>query len=73
MTYTTAQLKPGTRLHPESNVGHWEGVLRDGKRVVWTCGHLHTCRDQDSRRLGKAARRCAEEALHQLKLEEAAQ
>lgn len=57
-------MKPGTRLNPLSSVGHWEGVLRDGSgRVVWACGHLHKCRDQNSRIHGKAARRCAEEAL----------
>lgn len=63
-------LKPGTRLNPLSSVGHWEGVLRDGSgRVVWACGHLHKCRDQNSRIHGKAARRCAEEALRLLKTE----
>lgn len=63
-------LKPGTRLNPLSSVGHWEGVLRDGSgRVVWACGHLHKCRDENSRIHGKAARRCAEEALRLLKTE----
>jgi len=63
-------LKPGTRLNPLSSVGHWEGVLRDRSgRVVWACGHLHKCRDENSRIHGKAARRCAEEALRLLKTE----
>lgn len=56
---------PGVRKHPESTVGHWEGVLRayeNGKlRVVWSCGHLHSARDFNGSRKGKAALVCAEE------------
>lgn len=53
-------LKAGTRQAPTSEVGHWEGVLRDSKgKVVWACGHLHHARDIDMRGANVSARTCA--------------
>lgn len=42
---------------------HWTGVLREGRKVVWSCGHVHTNRDQQSRTNGRPAHECAHMVL----------
>lgn len=62
-----ASLKAGTSQAPTSNVGHWEGVLRDAKgNIVWRCGHLHKARDIDMRGAKVSARTCACNELKRL-------
>jgi hypothetical protein len=45
----------------------WTGALRDDAgNVVWECGHLHECRDQNNSRIHRhtgAARKCARAEL----------
>ena len=60
-------LKAGTKRanagHGQAVDGDWIGVLRDGKVIVWECGHLHRNRDHYSRMHGKAACSCANDEL----------
>ena len=46
-------IRPTYRKHPEYK--HlWEGVLKDeNNNIVWTCGHAHRNRDQDTIVMGK--------------------
>jgi hypothetical protein len=48
-------LRIGTR---RTGSGRYEGVLRDGKQIVATCGHGHQNRDESSRTNGISARHC---------------
>lgn len=41
----------------------WEGVLKDGINVVWTCGHYHRNRDHGSKFSGSSACECARKEL----------
>jgi hypothetical protein len=49
-----ADLRIGTSLIE----GRWTGVLREGRKVVLTCGCGHHNRDESSRRNGRSARDC---------------
>ncbi|MBV6487618.1 MAG: hypothetical protein GHHEDOFH_01565 [Pseudorhodoplanes sp.] len=53
-----AQLTAGIQGSPSN----WQGVVRDGKRVVWCCGHCHSNRD-NSTLYNYSARDCAKGAL----------
>lgn len=46
------------------NGGWWEGVVKQGKTVVGSCGHLHHNRDQSTARHGESARACADRLLN---------
>ena len=48
------QMRPSTVR--EGN--HYRGAIRDGKRIVWTCEHLHRNRDM-SPGIRQSARDCA--------------
>lgn len=36
----------------------WSGVIREGRKVVWSCGHAHANRDQRTNASGMPAREC---------------
>ena len=44
----------------------WEGVVKENNKIVWSCGHSHTCRDCNHSKyyssLGSAMN-CAKEEL----------
>jgi hypothetical protein len=60
-------LKIGFKKHENAAKPLWEGVLRgDQGEVVWSCGHLHDCRDNNHSRMFRhsgSARKCAREEL----------
>lgn len=45
---------PGTKriqidaLYENCNTYRYKGVIREGKQVLWECGHFHVNRDNDS-------------------------
>lgn len=41
----------------------WTGVIRDGRKVVWSCGHQHPNRDQQSMTNGRPAYECSNMVL----------
>lgn len=47
-------LRIGTRRDDD----RYEGVLRDGTKIVATCGHSHHNRDESSQTNGRSARAC---------------
>jgi hypothetical protein len=53
-TAAAAALRIGTRIDGDS----YEGVLRDGRRIVASCGHRHHNRDESSATNGISARHC---------------
>lgn len=44
--------------------GSWQGVIRRGRQIVWTCPHSHSNRDDDG--ASSAARPCAALVLEAL-------
>ena len=46
------------RIGTTPSDGQWTGVLRDGRKVVLTCGHEHQNRDTSSQTNGQSARDC---------------
>lgn len=46
------------RIGTRAGGGLYEGVLRDGTRIVATCGHQHHNRDQSTGTSGRSARDC---------------
>lgn len=54
------ELKSG---HTGSYHGNWKGVIRDGRKVIWTCAHSHANRDISSLSAGVSARSCASSVL----------
>lgn len=51
---TSTDLRIGTRRADD----RYEGVLRDGTKIVLACGHRHHNRDESSRTNGRSARHC---------------
>ena len=49
-----AELRFGTRRHAFG----YEGVIRDGKHVIASCGHAHRNRDLSTQASGRSARDC---------------
>jgi hypothetical protein len=49
----------GWRASYRNRGNTWEGVIRQGRKIIHTCGHSHHNRDQDSRHWGPAAISCA--------------
>lgn len=57
-TTATRTLRLGTREAARGTGGGWEGVLRDGRKVILTCGHRHHNRDTSTQASGVSARNC---------------
>jgi hypothetical protein len=65
-------LRASTERTGDRGDGGWyEGVLRDGRKITWRCGHLHHNRDNSSP-ARPAARGCAAKELQRRAAAEAA-
>jgi hypothetical protein len=58
----TATLRASYRQRGQN----WEGVVKDGKRIVAECGHSHHNRDQSTGWSGTCAMDCARKLLRSL-------
>lgn len=55
-TPSAAVLRVGTYQHGKG--GAYEGVLREGSKIIATCGHQHNNRDISTQTNGRSARHC---------------
>lgn len=52
-----------TKAGTTGSARSWQGVIRVNGKIVWTCGHHHTNRDQSSWTNGRSALSCARVCL----------
>lgn len=63
--------KPDLRSSVTGSENHWQGCIRYKNKVIWSCGHSHTNRDQSTQTSGQCASDCARNVLKYAQMDDA--